>query len=298
MTDAIDPFHIDTTLLRSAFDRAATHYDEAAVLQREVGRRLLERLDLVRLTPGLVLDVGAGTGRATAALARRYPDARVVALDISLGMLRAARARHSRGWVMCADAHRLPLPNASVDLVFSNLALQWCNDLGQVFGELRRVLRPGGLLTFSSFGPDTLNELRASWAAVDGASHVHAFVDMHNVGDALMHAGFAGPVMDVEYFTLTYEDVPGLMRDLKALGAHNVTAARPRGLTGKGRLRAMIAQYERYRVDGRLPASYEVVYGHAWAPAAGALGVSGSEFRVDVDSLAHSLRARHRKDDG
>jgi len=297
MTDPTDPFHIDSGVLRGSFDRAATHYDEAAVLQHEVGQRLLERLDLVRLTPGLILDVGAGTGRATAALARRYQGARVVALDMSLGMLQAARARHAPGWLLCADAGRLPVPDASVDLIFSNLTLQWCNDLGHVFGEFHRVLRPGGLLTFSSFGPDTLKELRASWAAVDSASHVNAFVDMHNVGDALLHTGLVGPVMDVEHFTLTYGDVYRLMRDLKALGAHNMTAARARGLTGKGRLRAMVAEYERYRMDGRLPASYEVVYGHAWAPDTGTSGVSGSEFRVGVDSLTANLRARHRKGD-
>jgi len=292
-----DPFDIDKALLRSSFDRAAMHYDETAVLQHEVGERLLERLDLVRLDPALILDVGAGTGRATAALARRYADARVVALDVSLGMLQAARAQHPERCVVCADAGRLPMPDASVDLLFSNLTLQWCNDLNGVFGEFRRVLRPGGLLTFSSFGPDTLKELRASWAAVDGATHVNGFVDMHNVGDALLHAGLAGPVMDVEHFTLTYGDVQRLMRDLKALGAHNMTGARPRGLTGKGRLRAMIAEYERYRADGRLPASYEVVYGHAWAPDASAGGGSGSEFHVDVDSLTASLRARNRKAD-
>jgi len=266
MTDRSDPYGIDKALLRGSFDRAAARYDEAAVLQHEVGQRLLERLDLVRLMPGLILDVGAGTGRATAALARRYERARVVALDLSLRMLRQARVRAPRPWPVCGDAVRLPLPDASADLIFSNLTLQWCSDLRAVFAEFRRVLRPGGLLTFSSFGPDTLKELRASWAAVDGATHVNAFVDMHNVGDALLHTGLVGPVMDVEHFTLTYGDVHGLMRDLKALGAHNMTAGRPRGLTGKNRLRAVIAEYECYRTEGRLPASYEVVYGHAWAP--------------------------------
>ncbi|MGD8617251.1 MAG: malonyl-[acyl-carrier protein] O-methyltransferase BioC, partial [Gammaproteobacteria bacterium] len=130
---------------------------------------------------------------------------------------------------------------------------------------LRRVLRPGGLLLFTTLGPDTLRELRDSWAAVDGYSHVNLFLDMHDVGDRLVRARFADPVMDVERLTLTYPDVWKLMRDLKQVGAHNVTTGRPRGLMGKSHMRRLGAAYERYRTDGVLPASYEVVHGHAWA---------------------------------
>ncbi len=265
-----DRFALSKLLVRQAFERAATDYDQAAVLQREVGARMLERLDLVRLVPRTIADVGAGTGVGTAALSRRYRKAQVLALDIAWAMLKRVRRRSPwlRKWsLVCGDAEALPLADASCDLVFSNLTLQWCTDLDRALAEFRRVLHPGGLLLFTTLGPDTLKELRHAWAAADGHTHVNAFRDMHDVGDALLRARLADPVMDMEMLTLTYRDVQGLMRDLKALGAHNVNAARPRGLTGKGRLRTMTQAYEQFRRDGLLPATYEVVYGHAWAPA-------------------------------
>ncbi|AKH20686.1 malonyl-ACP O-methyltransferase BioC [Sedimenticola thiotaurini] len=265
---------IDKQQARMAFSRAAERYDQVAVLQREIGQRMLERLDVVRLQPQVILDIGAGTGVATAALAQRYRKSRVLALDFALPMLLQARKRGS--WLrkprcICGDLEQLPLADQSVDLIYSNAAIQWSNDLDGTFAEFRRVLRPGGLLMFTTFGPDTLSELRAAWAAVDNGSHVSTFMDMHDVGDALLRAGLADPVMDVDRLTLTYEKVTGLMKDLKILGAHNVNSDRQRGLTGKGRLQAMQNAYETFRraSDGLLPASYEVVYGHAWAPEAG-----------------------------
>ena len=269
MTGPPRPGPMDKGEARRAFARAAPRYDEVAVLQREIGQRMLERLDLVRLTPRVILDVGAGTGVATTALCRRYPKARVIALDFALPMLQATRRRGT--WLrkprcICADAEHLPLADMTVDLIYSNATLQWCNDLEHTFREFLRVLRPGGLLMFTTFGPDTLQELRASWSEADDQVHVSPFLDMHDVGDALVRAHWAEPVMDVERITLTYRDTAALMRDLKVLGAHNVHAQRHRGLTGKGRLRRMQQAYERFRNDGRLPASYEVIYGHAWAP--------------------------------
>ena len=264
-----NPYVLSKAQLRASFERAAPVYDQIAVLQREVGARLLERLGLMRMVPQVVLDVGAGTGNSTQGLAGRYRKARLIALDLAVAMLRQVRRRSPwwRGWqLVCGDVERLPLKDASCDLVFSNLTLQWCQDLDSAFAEMRRVLRPGGLLLFSTLGPDTLKELRASWAAADGRTHVNAFMDMHDVGDALLRARFAEPVMDMETLTLTYTDARGLMRDLKTLGAHNVTAGRAHGLTGKGRLQAMLAAYEGLRRDGVLPATYEVVYGHAWVP--------------------------------
>lgn len=271
-----NPYVLSKAQLRASFERAAPVYDQVAVLQREVGARLLERLALVRMVPQVVLDVGAGTGNSTQGLARQYRKARLIALDLAVAMLRQVRRRSPwlRSWqLVCGDAERLPLADASCDLVFSNLTLQWCQDLDSAFAEMRRVLRPGGLLLFSTLGPDTLKELRASWAAADGRTHVNAFIDMHDVGDALLRARFAEPVMDMETLTLTYADARGLMRDLKTLGAHNVTAGRAHGLTGKGRLTAMLAAYEGLRCDGVLPATYEVVYGHAWVPAARSVDV-------------------------
>ncbi|MEA3278558.1 MAG: malonyl-ACP O-methyltransferase BioC [Pseudomonadota bacterium] len=260
---------IDKRSARRSFERAAAAYDLAAVLQREIANRMLERLDYVRLAPRLILDLGAGTGYAIEALQRRYKKARILALDFALGMLQ--QARHRGSWLnrprcVCADAEALPLADASVDLIFSNATLQWCNDLPRTFGELLRVLRPGGLLMFTTFGPDTLRELRAGWAAADGYSHVNPFLDMHDIGDALVRARFADPVMDAEHLTVTYGNMRNLMRDLKILGAHNATTERPRGLTGRRRLAVVERAYEAYRHDGRLPASYEVIHGHAWAP--------------------------------
>lgn len=260
---------IDKRRARQAFSRAADSYDEAAVLQREIGERMLERLDLVRLEPRLILDAGCGTGVSVDGLARRYRNARIVALDFALPMLGHARRRgrwRRKPYCVCADIDHLPLAAQSVDLVFSNVVLQWSSDLAGVFAECLRVLRPGGLFMFTTFGPDTLRELRAAWAEADGHTHVSPFVDMHDIGDLLVHSRFADPVMDAEWITLTYEGVDALMHDLKVLGAGNATTGRPRGLTGRARLAAMRAAYEEFRVDGRLPATYEVVYGHAWAP--------------------------------
>ncbi len=288
----MEMLRIDKHQARRSFARSADRYDEVAVLQREIGGRMLERLELVRLQPQTVLDVGAGTGFSTDGLLRRYPKARVIALDFALPMLQ--HARRKGGWLrrprcLCADAERLPLADGTVDLLYSNVTLQWCNDLENTFREFLRVLRPGGLLMFSTFGPDTLQELRAAWARADGHSHVGHFPDMHDVGDNLVRARFADPVMDVERMTLTYREVADLMRDLKVLGAHNVTGGRPRGLTGRGRLQAMTRAYEEYRADGRLPASYEVVYGHAWVPEQKPLadGVA-----VPVESILRHPRIR------
>jgi len=271
-----DSFHIDKHWLRRNFDRAAPHYDAAAVLQHEIGQRLFERLELIKLQPAVIVDIGAGTGRQTRMLARRFPRARTIALDLAPAMLRQARGhlswwqrRQRRQRFLCADAEQLPLADGSVDLLFSNVTLQWCNTPERVFNEFQRVLRPGGLLLFSTFGPDTLHELRHSWRAVDPHSHVNLFIDMHDLGDALLRTGLADPVMDMEMMTLTYTDLRSLMAALKMIGAHNVTAGRPRGLTGRQRLRDLARAYEDFRnpQDLRLPASYEVIYAHAWKTA-------------------------------
>ncbi len=266
-------YQLDKQRIQRAFERAAVHYDEVAVLQREVGNRMLERMALIRHEPVCILDIGAGTGYCSYALLQRYRKAMVIAADLSPRMLREAAGRGSpwKRWrrqraFVAADIDWLPFADASVDLLFSNLTLQWCPDLKQTFREFRRVLKPGGLLMFSTFGPDTLKELRRSWRAVDDHTHVSAFVDMHDIGDLVLGSQFADPVMDTELFTLTYKEVRELMRDLKMLGARNATAGRQRSLTGKARFAGMVEAYERYRQDGLLPATYEVIYGHAWAP--------------------------------
>lgn len=282
-------YTLDRARVRRSFGRAATRYDEFAVLQTQVREKLLARLDDVKLEePALVVDVGCGTGHAAQALARRYPGARVLATDLAEGMVLEARRRQwLRRRVMhaCADLHRLPLPDASADLLFCNLALQWC-DLDVAIPELARVLKPHGLLSFTTFGPDTLKELRAAWAAVDDRVHVHAFLDMHDVGDALVRAGLEDVVLDVERYTLTYDNARGVMRDLKSLGAGNASAGRARGLTSPRRLAAVEAAYERERRDGRLPATYEVIYAHAWGAVRRSAVVSEpGEARVPLEHI-------------
>ncbi|MBZ0105766.1 MAG: malonyl-ACP O-methyltransferase BioC [Sulfuricella denitrificans] len=275
MTDA---FLIDKQQVRRSFERAAKSYDQVAVLQRLVADRMAERLQFIKHRPSVILDAGCGTGYARPLLQGHYADARLISLDLALGMLHIARGERPSWWqkmlpaksasstYICGDLEALPLQSGSVDLLWSSLALQWCNDLDAAFSGMRRVLAPNGLLMFSTFGPDTLRELRQAFAKVDGYHHVSRFQDMHDIGDALMRAGFAEPVMDMEYFTLTYDSASGLMRDLKALGAHNATQGRRQGLAGKSAWKRMESEYEKLRQDGKLPATYEVIYGHAWAP--------------------------------
>ncbi|HEV2622493.1 MAG TPA: malonyl-ACP O-methyltransferase BioC [Frateuria sp.] len=265
-------FHLDRSRVRRNFARAAASYEQHDALQREVQADLLGRLDFYLQAPERVLDVGAGTGRGTALLKRRYPKAQVIAVDMAQPMLHAAR-RH-QGLLrpfqrVCGDATALPLPDRSVDVLHSNLCFQWIDDLPALFGECVRVLRPGGLLAFSSFGPDTLKELRAAWASVDEHSHVSRFLDMHDVGDAMINAGLRDPVLDVARYTLTYSEPRALLKELKGLGATHADRARERHLTGKSHYRAMLAAYEAMRVDGRIPATWEVVTAHAWGPPPG-----------------------------
>jgi malonyl-CoA O-methyltransferase len=285
---------IDKPAARRAFEQAAAGYDAAAVLQHEIARRMLERLDYVRLQPASVLDLGCGTGFALDALARRYRRARLLALDFSVNMLSHARRRGSwrnRPLAVCADIEALPLADDSVDLVFSNAALQWANDLDAILRELLRVLRPGGLLMFTTFGPDTLMELRRAWAAADGGAHVSRFIDMHDIGDALLRARFADPVMDAERMTLTYDRVHDLMRDLKQIGAHNALSERSRGMTGRRRLAVVEQAYEQHRHDGRLPATWEIVYGHAWVGVKAQPQLdTGNGIAIPVSAIGRSSR--------
>ena len=263
-------FRLDRAGVRASFDRASASYESAAGLQARVSAELLERLAVFAFEPRVVLDLGAGTGRVTCELKRRYRRALVIALDLAPGMLREAR-RHQQWWRrferVCGDALRLPLADASVDVVFSSLMLQWCEPLDRALAECRRVLKPDGFFAFSTFGPDTLHELRGAWASADGYNHVNHFVDVHEVGDALVRAGLMEPVLDVDRVEVGYPDALSLMRDLKAIGAHNVTAGRPRALVGRARLKRMQDAYEAFRRDDRLPATYEVIYGASWGAA-------------------------------
>jgi len=266
---------LDRNAIRSSFDRAASSYDRHAVLQREIESRLLERIEFLRHEPATILDLGCGTGSASRVFAGQFPLASVIALDWAWAMLREAAgiarnhpnsARFNR---VCADMHDLPLAARSTDLVFSNLALQWSYDVPAVFREFRRIMKADAMLIFTCFGPDTLLELKQAWRAVDDRPHVNDYPDMHDIGDELLSAGFREPVMDAERITLEYPDVMSLMRDLKGIGAHNVASERLHGLTGKTRLKHMLEAYEPFRRGDRYPASYEIIYGTAFAPRDG-----------------------------
>jgi malonyl-CoA O-methyltransferase len=260
-------FGIDRHAGARAFDRASTSYDAAAALQERVRGELLMRLRELKHEPRAVLDLGAGTGHGTRALKRQHPKAVVVAVDIAAGMLEQAR-QQSR-WLrrferVRADAYALPFADGAFDLVFSNLMIQWCDDLDAVFAEIARVLKPGGLLLFSTFGPGTLAELREARTASDASNHVNHFFDPHALGGALMQAQLSEPVLDVDRIVAKYPDVMTLMRELKAIGAHNVTQGRARGLTGRSRLAAMTRAYETQRRDGNIPATWEIIHATAW----------------------------------
>ncbi len=296
MLDPGDAQGVDRRRVRRSFEASAGRYDEVAVLQREVADRLLERLDPIRVTPRRVLDLGAGTGYATRALIRRYRKSEVHAVDIAPAMLQRARRRAPwlrRPRCVCADLHALPYPDDSFELVFSSLALQWAEDLPAALRELQRVTAPEGAVMFASFGPDTLHELRGAWAEVDDHPRVHRFPDKHDVGDRMLEAGFVDPVLDGEPFTLTYAHPREVMRDLKTLGASNAAPGRARGLLSPHRLARVEAAYSLAwrQPDGRVPATYEVVYGHAW-------GMTGTPQRADdtgeVRLNVHGIRRRRR----
>lgn len=279
---AIGAEHLDPRAIRRAFDHAAPGYEAHAAVQHEIGLRLRDRVLDLKIDPRVVLDLGCGPGSHLHFLEKRFRRARVLGIDIAPGMLQVAR-RQARRWFgrqrfVCADMQRLPLADGCADLVFSSAALQWCNDLDAAVAEMRRVLRPGGALLIASFGPGTLAELRAAWAAVDGAVHVHRFHDLQDLGDALARAGFAGTVTDIDRITELHRDLRGLMRSLKGIGAHNVADGRPHGLTGRARLAAVEAAYETRRTaEGLLPATWEVVYAHGWADVAASAGACATD---------------------
>jgi malonyl-CoA O-methyltransferase len=286
-----------------SFGAASATYDAAAALQTQVRAELLARLDLLKAPPLAVLDLGAGTGHAAKAIKQKFRRAAVTAVDVAAPMVAMAR-KQSRFWrrIKCveADVRQLPFPDRSFDLVFSSLMLQWVDPLDDALTEVRRVLKPGGLFLASSFGPLTLLELRQAWASVDDAVHVNEFIDMHDFGGALQRAGFTEPVLDTDRHVRYHTTPIALMQELKAIGAHNLNPERPRGLTGKGALRKMMAAYETRRVEGGLPATWQVVYATAWAPVErdamhGAVAAAqDGEVRIDLVRLKSRLRGRKK----
>lgn len=268
---------LDPRARSRARERAALTYDAHAELQREIASRLLDHLDPIRIAPRQLIDLGCATGVSLAPLGKRFPAAQVVGIDLAHGLLARAGQRVP-SWrrllglaqprLVCASAEALPIASSSADLMLSNLTLQ-SFEPERVFAEAARVLRPGALFLFSTLGPDTLKELRAALSESGaGATHVHTFIDMHDLGDALVHAGFASPVMEMELVRLEYRSVEALVRELRDTGEVNARADRPRGLFGRGRWSRMVERYESSGA-GAIAATFEVIYGHAWrAPAA------------------------------
>ena len=279
---ATPPPLFDRRHVRRAFSRAAASYDDAAALQHEVEARLLESLDYFAsrpgaTDPGVVVDLGSGPGTAARAMRSRWSRARIVAVDLALPMLREARRRTPwrplrRGIdLVCGDARALPLADGSVDVLVSNLCLQWVEDLAATFAGLRRVMRPGGLLLVTTFGSGTLQEMREAFAEADAQPHVSPFADIALFGDALVHAGFRDPVLDRELSESHYPDLPALMRELRTLGATNALRQRRATLTGKARFaRAAEAYAAEFDTGNGLRATWETITAMAWAPEAGA----------------------------
>lgn len=256
----------DKQLIAKSFNKIAANYDEVSLLQQEVALRLVERLDYIKLQPDIIVELGAGTGHCTQLIKDRYPNAKIIAIDIAINMLRYANKKSINNLnSVCADAFHLPLKNNSVDLIISNMMLPWCNDLKSLFQECHRVLKPEKLLLFATVGPDTLKELRLSWAAVDNYQHVNSFVDMHDIGDALIQAHFQDPVMDVENIQLIYPNVNLILKDLKMMGSQNLNAHKRQSLMSQINLSKLLSAYSQYQLDSeQYPVTCEIIYGHAW----------------------------------
>ncbi|HXH54278.1 MAG TPA: malonyl-ACP O-methyltransferase BioC [Gammaproteobacteria bacterium] len=275
--------HKYTLALARHFNRAAHTYNQAAIIHQEVGMRLLDRLDLIKLDPNIILDLGSGTGFFTPSITKKYPKAHIVKLDIAENMLRLSNKDNPSQYTsICGDGEYLPLKDHSIDFVFSNCVFHWFVNPHKVLSEIRRVLKPEGLLLFSTFGPDTLKELRESFSTIDQKIHVNTFMDMHHIGDMLIQTQLLDPVMDMEMITLTYQNLMGLIQDLKDTGENYVNRQEPIGLIPKSTLDQLIKAYAHYRTgDGLLPATFEVIYGHAWC--------SGETFlhQADEEGVIH-----------
>ena len=254
---------LDARSVMQASRRASRFDPQDTILARRSGQELIDRLALLEIAPENILDLGCGAGIEAEILSHRYPKAHVIGLDVCPVCF---QQETSTPWApVVGDAAALPLRTGAIDLIFANLVVPWC-DPGLLFHEIARVLRPGGALVISTLGPDTLKELRAAWDSVDDHPHVHPSADMHNLGDALLKAGFLEPVVDVEMLSFTYSKLTGLIGDLRALGATNAMARRRRTLTGRFRWQALIDTYPLLEGDqGRLRATFEVVYAVAWA---------------------------------
>jgi malonyl-CoA O-methyltransferase len=252
--------------VRISFAKAATSYNDAAIVQKEILIRLLDKLKALQQDQvDVLLDVGSGTGLASELLREHYGNNSYYAIDFALPMLAWAKNENKVNYqyAVCGEVESLPFQDNSLDIIFSASTFQWCNDVGAAFQESCRVLKDQGLLLFSSFGPDTLKELRYCFAQVDNHPHVSSFIDMQSLGDGLLASGFESPVMESEIITVEYSDPMHLLKDLQDTGATNHLEQRARGLMTRKRLNEVVQEYKKLVLpNGKYPASYEVLYGH------------------------------------
>lgn len=268
-----EAFELNQRSLRLSRQRAANHYDKAAFIAREVGERMFSRLAYIKSHPHTILDLGAATGFFSHKLLKHYEAKHIIAIDNSPKLLQQAIEKQ-HGWkrwfcpkqlfALCADTDQLPLSAQSVDMIWANLSLLWHATPDQTLAECYRLLPAGGLLMFSTFGPDTLKELRRAFRGIDHYQHVHDFIDMHDIGDALIREGFSAPVMDMEYLTVTYSSPQDIFWDLRHSAMNNMSANRRPGLMGCKAWQQMLNQYELSRQNDELPVTFEIIYGHAW----------------------------------
>jgi len=276
------------------FSKAADTYDAAAIVQHEICDRALERLQMLKLEPGTILDIGSGTGKSVRGLQAQFPESHVIASDVAVPMLlnlnQMQPPLQQAASITCCDAEQLSIKDESIDLVFSTSTFQWCEDLNQVFTECARILKQDGVLVFTTFGPDTLKELRQSWAHVDQKDHVHRFIDMHHIGDLLLANHYADPVVDMEIITIEYKHARQLLRDLKDTGSRGKFGIEEgnysTGLMGKYKFQQFEAAYEHKRQkNGLLPASYEVIYGYARKLSLDKDNATANEVRIPIDEI-------------
>lgn len=264
----LNPPRLDKKAVKKSFNRSALSYNKAAVLQHEVLERLTERLDYINLKPNTILDIGCGTGKGIKRLNKQYSKAKVIGFDLAFNMLQQSKKEFgllNKSRLINADMEKLPIQKDSIDLIFSNLAIQWVNDLEQTLQEFKRIGRSEGLLMFTTFGPNTLWELNDSWQKIDQTPHVHRFIDMHDIGDILVRSGFAEPVMDSETIAMQYPTFKEVLVDLKNIGANNADKQRSKGLMTPSKFKSLENEYKKVGFkDNQYQASFEIIYGHAW----------------------------------
>ena len=279
----------------NSFNAHAAEYERAAIVQKEIGERLFERLDYLKIQPRYVLDLGCGTGFFSQQLKKRYPKAHIVGVDLAFMMLK--QAQKNQPWLtkwslVHADMMSMPFPSGLFDLVFANQAIHWGAPIANVMREINRVMNKDGCFMFSTLGPDTFCELRNAWAIVDKHAHTNDYVDMHDLGDSLLAEHFADPVVDMEMLTVHYSALAKLLQALKAQGVRNTNPARNSGLTGRNSWRIFEEAMEKFRTEnGQFPLTYEVVYGHAWKGAMHRVGQVTEAF-IPISQLRHSVIRR------